>query len=126
MQASCSRSYFFKPGSFAGVALLSVIALHPCVVFNTKSINTGRPRVSIPLVSIRQIKAARALAGLSQTDLAKASGISLPTIKRLEAQDGDIGGRPATVAAIRAALEGAGVVFLPENGNGPGVALRKE
>lgn len=82
--------------------------------------------MSIPLVSIRQIKAARALAGLSQTDLAKASGISLPTIKRLEAQDGDIGGRPATVAAIRAALEGAGVVFLPENGNGPGVALRKE
>ena len=81
--------------------------------------------MSIPLVSIRQIKAARALAGMSQADLAAASGISLPTIKRLEAQDGEIGGRPATVDAIRAALEAAGVVFLPENGNGPGVALRK-
>jgi predicted transcriptional regulator len=81
--------------------------------------------VSIPLVSIRQIKAARALVGLSQADLAKASGISLPTIKRLESQEGDLGGRPATVAAIREALEGAGAVFLPENGNGPGVALRK-
>jgi drug/metabolite transporter (DMT)-like permease len=33
--------------------------------------------------------------------------------------------RPATIAAIRAALEGVGVVFLAENGNGPGVALRK-
>lgn len=81
--------------------------------------------MSIPLVSIRQIKAARALAGLSQADLATASGISLPTVKRLEAQDGDLGGRPTTIAAIRAALEAAGVVFLPENENGPGVALRK-
>lgn len=95
------------------------------MVFNTFSINTGRKRMSIPLVSIRQIKAARALAGLSQSDLASASGVSLPTIKRLEAQDGDMGGRPATVAAIRAALESAGVVFLDPNGNGPGVALRK-
>lgn len=81
--------------------------------------------MSIPLVSIRQIKAARALAGMSQADLAAASGVSLPTIKRLEAQDGDLGGRPATVTAIREALEAAGVVFLPENGNGPGVAMRK-
>ncbi len=81
--------------------------------------------MSIPLVSIRQIKAARALAGLSQADLATASGISLPTIKRLEAQAGDLGGRAATVAAIRTALEAAGVIFLPENGNGPGVALKK-
>jgi predicted transcriptional regulator len=81
--------------------------------------------LSIPLVSIRQIKAARALAGMSQADLAAASGVSLPTIKRLEAQDGDLGGRPATVTSIREALEAAGVVFLPENGNGPGVAMRK-
>jgi len=33
---------------------------------------------------------------------------------------------PATIAAIRAALGAAGVVFLPEHDNGPGVALRKE
>lgn len=82
--------------------------------------------MSIPLVSIRQIKAARALVGMSQAELATASTVSLPTIKRLEAQDGEIGGRPATVAALVSALEAAGVVFLPANGNGPGVALRKE
>ena len=81
--------------------------------------------MSIPLVSIRQIKAARALVGMSQAELATASTVSLPTIKRLEAQDGEIGGRPATVAALVSALEAAGVVFLPANGNGPGVALRK-
>lgn len=82
--------------------------------------------MSIPLVSIRQIKAARALVGMSQADLAKAAGVSVPTIKRLEAQDGDLAGRASTIAAIRAALESAGMVFLEANGNGPGVALRKE
>lgn len=81
--------------------------------------------MSIPLVSIRQIKAARALVGMSQADLATASGVSLPTIKRLEAQDGDLGGRRATGEALVSALEAAGAVFLPENGIGPGVALRK-
>ena len=33
--------------------------------------------------------------------------------------------RPATIAAIRAALEAAGVEFIPQNGGGPGVRLRK-
>ncbi len=81
--------------------------------------------MSIPKVSIRQIKAARALLGWSQDDLSKASDVSIPTVKRLEALNGDIGGRATTAAALVAALESAGVVFLPENGNGPGVALRK-
>lgn len=82
--------------------------------------------MSILLVSIRQIKAARALVGMSQADLAAASGVSLPTIKRLEAQDGGLGGRRSTAEALVAALEAAGAVFLPENGNGPGVALRRQ
>lgn len=81
--------------------------------------------MSIPMVSIRQIKAARALVGMSQNDLAKASGVSVPTIKRLESQEGEMGGRPATILAIRSALEAAGVIFVPENGEGPGVRLRK-
>lgn len=81
---------------------------------------------SIPKVSIRQVKAARALLAWSQSDLARASGISEPTIKRLESQDGDLGGRQDTAAAIRAALESAGVIFVAENGEGPGVRLRKE
>lgn len=81
--------------------------------------------MSIEKISIRQVKAARALLGWSQEDLAEASGISVPTVARLEAQDGDLGGRASTAEAIRTALESAGAVFLPENGNGPGVALRK-
>lgn len=74
--------------------------------------------------SIRQVKAARALLGWSQTELASRSGISEPTIKRLEAADGHepIGGRTQTAAAIQRSLEAAGVEFT--NGNRPGVRLR--
>jgi predicted transcriptional regulator len=81
--------------------------------------------VSIEKISIRQVKAARALLAWSQDDLAKASGVSVPTIARLEAVDGQVGGRQATAHAIRTALEAAGVHFIEENGGGAGVRLRK-
>ena len=76
-------------------------------------------------VSGRQIKAARALLAWSQEQLSAAAEVSIPTIKRVEAQDGPIGGRSETGAKIRAALEVAGVEFIDENGGGPGVRLRK-
>ena len=78
------------------------------------------------MVSVRQIKAGRALLGWSQSDLASESGISEPTIARLESVDGKLGGREATVQRIRAALEKAGIQFIEENGGGPGVRLRKK
>jgi len=83
--------------------------------------------VSILKISIRQIKAARSLLGWSQDDLADHSGVSKPTIGRLEATDTDepIGGRPETGEALVAALEKAGVEFIPENGGGAGVRLAK-
>lgn len=81
--------------------------------------------LSILKVSIRQIKAARALLAWSQADLARRSGVSEPTVKRLEASDGELGGRVDTGEKIMAALEAAGVIFVEENGEGPGVRLRK-
>jgi transcriptional regulator with XRE-family HTH domain len=80
---------------------------------------------SILKVSIRQITAARALLAWSQDELASAAGISIPTVKRLEAEDGPLGGRKDTAAKIRSALEVAGVEFIEENGGGPGVRLRR-
>jgi len=80
---------------------------------------------SILKVSIRQVKAARALLAWSQNDLAERSGISSATIKRLESSDGELGGRAGTGEAIRQALEAGGVIFVDENGEGPGVRLRK-
>ena len=81
--------------------------------------------MSILKVSIRQLKAARHLIGWSQQELASAAGISLPTIKRLEAAEGWLGGRQTTVEKIQAALEKAGIQFIAENGGGVGVRLRK-
>ncbi|WP_018317435.1 MULTISPECIES: helix-turn-helix domain-containing protein [Bradyrhizobium] len=80
---------------------------------------------SILKVSVRQLKAARALLGWSQDDLARAAAVSIPTIKRLEASDGSLGGRDQTVQKIVNAVVSAGIDFLFENGSGPGVRLRK-
>jgi predicted transcriptional regulator len=78
------------------------------------------------MILVRQMKAARALLAWSQGDLAAASGVSEPTIARLEsADDGPLGGRPDTGQALVVALEKAGVEFIPENGGGAGVRLKK-
>ena len=87
--------------------------------------HSGESWLLIPKVSTRQVKAARALLEWSQAQLASASGVSVPTIKRLELQPGDLGGRADTAARIIAVLETAGVEFIAENGGGLGVRLRK-
>lgn len=76
-------------------------------------------------ISVRQIKAARALLGWSQFDLARHSAVSQPTIARLEAEDGLLGGRKATSEKILKALIEAGIEFLPHNRGGIGVRLAK-
>lgn len=71
-----------------------------------------------------QLRAARALTGLSQPEVAEAAGISVPTLKRAEA-GGPIKVSDETIDAIVKALEKAGVEFIPENGGGAGVRLVK-
>ena len=73
------------------------------------------------MISSGQMRAARGLIGWSQSDLAGAAGLSRPTIERAEAKTAS----EATLVAIRRALEDAGVIFVEENGDGPGVRLRK-
>jgi hypothetical protein len=67
------------------------------------------------------IRAARALLRWEQRDLARASGVSLPTIKRLEGAPGILAAHSSTVTALRRAFESAGIEFT--NGGGPGVRL---
>ena len=76
-------------------------------------------------VTGRQIAAARALVGLDQATLADSANVSVQTLRRMEAAEGAPGGYPNNIAAVRAALEKAGVEFIAENGGGPGVRLRK-
>jgi transcriptional regulator with XRE-family HTH domain len=78
------------------------------------------------MISIEQIRAARGLLGWSQTQLAEAAERSLPTIKRLEREDGEGPAVSEDVReAVQKALEKAGVEFIPENGGGAGVRLAK-
>lgn len=70
-----------------------------------------------------QSRAARGLLDWSQSDLAQSANVGLSTLKNFE------GGRSAPMAnnltAMKAALETAGVIFVAENGEGPGVRLKK-
>lgn len=76
------------------------------------------------MITSAQIRAARSLVGLSQSQVADATGLSIPTIKRAESEGG-LRASAAAVEAIRAALQTAGVIFLAEDGEGVGVRLRK-
>lgn len=70
-----------------------------------------------------QCRAARALLNMEQAELSEASGIARATV--IDFEKGVRSPRPATISAIRAALEAAGVIFVDENGEGAGVRLRK-
>ena len=76
-------------------------------------------------ISGAQMRAARALLRWTALDLAKASKVGVATIRRVEVIDGEISATAANQAALRRALEHAGVEFIDENGGGAGVRLRK-
>ena len=66
---------------------------------------------------------ARAALRLGVRELAEASGVSTMTISRFE--NGQSGGQAETLRKLKAAFEAAGVEFIPENGGGAGVRIRK-
>lgn len=70
-----------------------------------------------------QSRAARALLDITRDELADMSRVSKRTILHFEA--GERQAVPATVDALRRALEEAGIEFIPENGGGAGVRLKK-
>lgn len=74
-------------------------------------------------MSPSQVRAARALLDMTQPALAQAAGLGLSTIVDMERGRRQVS--PSAAAAIRAALETAGIQFIEENGGGPGVRLRK-
>jgi predicted transcriptional regulator len=69
------------------------------------------------------LRAARALLRWEQAELAHRSGVSKPTIARLEAKSGTISAHGPTIAALMSALEQAGIEFL--NDGRPGVRLTR-
>jgi transcriptional regulator with XRE-family HTH domain len=79
------------------------------------------------MITSEQVRAARALLRWEQADLARASGVSLPSVKRIEGKTGPLAAQRGTVEAIRRAFEAAGIVFLaagePAPGGGIGVRM---
>jgi predicted transcriptional regulator len=71
-----------------------------------------------------QCRGARGLLGITQADLSRMSDVSLRTIASFEV--GQHSPIPANLAALRRALESAGVIFIDGNGEGPGVRLKKK
>lgn len=76
----------------------------------------------VSLSTGRQLRAARALMGWEQVELAKASGVAIGTIRRMESFEGLIGANAATLRKVQLALERAGVEFL--NHDRPGVRIK--
>jgi ribosome-binding protein aMBF1 (putative translation factor) len=75
------------------------------------------------MITAIQCKMARAAVGWGIRDLAQHAGVGVATITRFENEQ--VGANQATVEAIQRTLEAAGVEFIPENGGGAGVRLKK-
>ena len=81
------------------------------------------------MMTAAQLRAARALLGIDQKTLADMAGVSLPTIQRMEASDGNVRGIVDTLTKVIEALNAAGVDLIGENARsdagGRGVRLRQ-
>jgi transcriptional regulator with XRE-family HTH domain len=76
------------------------------------------------MIEPAQVRAARALIGWTQGELADAADVPRSIVDRFETGQPD--SIPAeAVVKLKTALESAGVVFIPKNGGGAGVRLRK-
>ena len=81
------------------------------------------------MITAAQLRAARALLGIDQQTLADLSGVSLPTIQRMEASHGNVRGVVDTLTKVVEALNAAGIELLGDNaksdGGGRGVRFRE-
>lgn len=81
------------------------------------------------MITSQQMRAARALLGIDQKQLAEMAGLSLPTIQRMESSGGQVRGVVDTLVKVITALERSGIEILGENapsaGAGRGVRLRE-
>ncbi len=81
------------------------------------------------MITAAQMRAARALLGIDQKTLAGMAGISVPTIQRMEASDGNVRGIVDSLTKVVTAFDAAGVELIGENvasnGGGRGVRLKR-
>ena len=80
------------------------------------------------MITAAQMRAARALLGIDQRQLAVLAGVSLPTIQRMEASEGNVRGVIDSLTKVVEALDRAGIELIGENAvsgrGGRGVRLK--
>jgi len=80
------------------------------------------------MITSSQMRAARAMLGIDQKQLADLAGVSVPTIQRMEASDGNVRGVISTLTKVVEALDAAGVELIgegmPSVGTGRGVRMK--
>ena len=80
------------------------------------------------MITAAQLRAARVLLGIDQRQLAELSGLSVPTIQRMEASETMVRGNVDSLVKLITALEGAGIELIDEgavsSAGGRGVRLR--
>ena len=76
------------------------------------------------MISTNQIRAARAFLRWTVKDLASVSGVSVPTIHRMEQEDGVPSGRSQTLSLIQTSFEKVGIEFIGTPQNGAGVRFK--
>jgi DNA-binding transcriptional regulator YiaG len=91
-------------------------------IVDMKSGSTSQQKLSI-IITPEQVRAGRALLNMSQTMLAKLANLGLSTVVDFEKSRRRVS--DAALQDMRAALQSAGVIFVSENGGGPGVRLKK-
>ena len=81
------------------------------------------------MITAAQMRAARALLGIDQRQLARMAGVSLPTIQRMEGSEGTVRGVVESLTKVVAAFDDAGVELIGDNvrsvGDGRGVRLKR-
>jgi predicted transcriptional regulator len=80
------------------------------------------------MMTAAQMRAARAMLGIDQRQLAEMAGVSVPTIQRMERSNGTVRGMIESLTRVVEALERAGIVLIGENaasgGGGRGVRFK--
>ena len=71
------------------------------------------------MITAGQMRAARALLGIDQRQLAEMSGVSLPTIQRMEASEGNVRGVIDTLTKVIEAFDRAGILLIGEGAASP-------
>jgi transcriptional regulator with XRE-family HTH domain len=72
------------------------------------------------MITAAQLRAARALLGIDQQTLAELAGVSLPTIQRMQASQGNVRGGVDTLTKVVEALDRAGVELIADNARSDG------